>query len=73
MASRSFVGHYEFECNRCGTVQKAQANIVPKKWAVLTTFNDESAKYYYCVTCKELILRLYLISLPSLSEAVQPV
>ena len=61
MVSRSEDGLFHFECQRCGTVQKAQAQVVPKKWAVLTTFNEESAKYYYCGPCKELILAPCLV------------
>ncbi len=62
MIARLEDGLFHFKCQRCGTVQKAQAQIVPKKWAVLTTFNEESAKYYYCEPCKEFILiPLYIV------------
>lgn len=47
---------FEFRCVKCNRLEKKDEQIVPKQWATITTFRDESGKYFLCPVCKALVL-----------------
>ena len=47
---------FDFSCVKCNRSEKKDVQIVPKRWATITTFRDESGKYFLCPVCKDSIL-----------------
>ena len=47
---------FDFSCVKCNRSEKKDVQIVPKRWATITTFRDEAAKYFLCPLCKASLL-----------------